>query len=79
MLIKIHRGANEIGGSCIEIEHESSRIIVDIGMPLYDRDGQKFDMDKYKSHIGPELVKQGILPDVPGIYYWDTKTRSLSC
>ena len=77
MLIKIHRGANEIGGSCIEIEHENSRIIVDIGMPLYDRDGQKFDMDKYKSHIGPELVKQGILPDVPGIYYWDTKSKPI--
>lgn len=77
MLIRIHRGAHEIGGSCIEIQHENSRIVVDIGMPLYDRDGQKFDMNKYQSYIGPELVKQGILPAVPGLYAWDTESRPI--
>ena len=77
MLIRIHRGAHEIGGSCIEIEHKNSRIVVDIGMPLYDRDGQQFDMDKYQSYIGPELVKQDILPDVPGLYAWETESKPI--
>ena len=77
MLIKIHRGAHEIGGSCLEIEHKGSRIIVDIGLPLYDRDGQKFDLAQYQSITDPQLVKQGILPDVAGLYDWDTEHKPI--
>jgi ribonuclease J len=32
--VKIHRGAHEIGGSCVEVEHEGQRIVLDIGLPL---------------------------------------------
>jgi len=34
MNFKIHRGTKEIGGSCVEIWTESTRIVVDFGMPL---------------------------------------------
>lgn len=34
MKICIHRGAKEIGGSCIEIESQEKRIVLDIGLPL---------------------------------------------
>jgi len=34
MTLTIHRGTNEIGGSCIEIATESSRVLIDIGLPL---------------------------------------------
>ena len=30
----IHRGTKEIGGTCIEIESEGKRIILDVGLPL---------------------------------------------
>lgn len=30
----IHRGAQQIGGSCIELEHEGVRILLDVGLPL---------------------------------------------
>ena len=30
----IHRGSNQIGGSCVEIECEGKRIIIDMGTPL---------------------------------------------
>ena len=30
----IHRGAHEIGGTCIELEHEGVRLVLDIGLPL---------------------------------------------
>ena len=32
--VRIHRGAHEIGGSCAEVEHERSRVVLDIGLPL---------------------------------------------
>jgi ribonuclease J len=35
MRIRIHRGAKEIGGNCIEVEaNDGSRIVLDIGRPL---------------------------------------------
>ncbi|HAA42919.1 MAG TPA: hypothetical protein DCE02_02785, partial [Ruminiclostridium sp.] len=71
MQIIIHRGSHEIGGSCVEIIHNKSRIIVDIGIPLVDSEGNKFDAARYKKNSGQELVKQGVLPDLKGVYSWD--------
>ena len=34
MKIRIHRGASEIGGSCVEVEASGQRILVDAGLPL---------------------------------------------
>lgn len=34
MRLKIHRGAEEIGGNCIEVESKGYRIIFDIGLPI---------------------------------------------
>jgi ribonuclease J len=33
--IKIHRGAHEVGGSCVEVESHGSRIVLDVGKPLW--------------------------------------------
>lgn len=34
MRVRIHRGAREIGGSCVELETEGSRLVLDLGLPL---------------------------------------------
>jgi ribonuclease J len=34
MLLNIHRGTNEIGGTCIELQSGEARIILDLGLPL---------------------------------------------
>ena len=34
MLLNIHRGTNEIGGTCIELQSGETRIILDLGLPL---------------------------------------------
>ncbi|MDW9812849.1 MBL fold metallo-hydrolase [Sinorhizobium meliloti] len=34
MRVKIHRGTKEIGGSCIELEAQGERILLDLGLPL---------------------------------------------
>jgi ribonuclease J len=33
--VKIHRGAHEIGGSSVEVESNGSRIVLDVGKPLW--------------------------------------------
>ena len=35
MQARIHRGANEVGGSCIEIEAHGERLVLDLGRPLW--------------------------------------------
>jgi ribonuclease J len=47
MKIIIHRGTHEIGGSCVEIKSKKSRILIDIGMPLVKKDGDRFNGDIY--------------------------------
>jgi ribonuclease J len=34
MRLRIHRGANEIGGNCVEIESRGYSILLDLGLPL---------------------------------------------
>ena len=34
MRICIHRGTREIGGTCIELEAQGQRVVLDVGMPL---------------------------------------------
>lgn len=75
MNLVIHRGTHEIGGSCVELTSGKSRIVIDIGMPLVDSEGNRFDMAKHKGLSGPQLVVEGVLPDVKGFYKWDKENR----
>lgn len=34
MRIVIHRGAHEVGGSCVELNFKDSTILLDVGLPL---------------------------------------------
>ena len=34
MKLTIHRGSNQIGGSCVEVATDTTRILLDIGLPL---------------------------------------------
>lgn len=34
MRVRIHRGAHEVGGICIEVESSGARIVLDVGRPL---------------------------------------------
>jgi len=76
MQIIIHRGTHEIGGSCVEIKSGQSRIILDIGMPLVEKSGEKFKFSRYEYLNGQELVNNGILPNVKGLYKWDKSSDS---
>jgi ribonuclease J len=68
MNFKIHRGTQEIGGSCVEIWTNTTKIIVDIGMPLVVSDRQEFNFKQYEKLTTKELVQKEILPDIDGLY-----------
>ena len=56
MKFKIHRGTKEIGGSCVEVWTESTRILIDFGMPLVDEYGYDFNFYPYKDMTQQELL-----------------------
>lgn len=77
MKIIIHRGTHEIGGSCVEIQSKKSRILIDIGMPLVKKDGDRFNFREHENTPGPELVKEKVLPDIGGVYAWDSDKKMI--
>ena len=68
MNFKIHRGTKEIGGSCVEVWTASTRILLDFGMPLVNKDKSEFDFGKYKNLTVEKLIAHGVLPDIKGLY-----------
>lgn len=68
MRITIHRGTHEIGGNCIEVATDNSRIILDVGMPLFNEDREPHDSATLRRQSSDELRKAGILPKVPGLF-----------
>ena len=44
----IHRGTKEIGGTCVEIESQGKRIVLDVGLPLDVTDPDEFPLHPVK-------------------------------
>lgn len=40
MNVRIHRGAAQVGGTCVELECEGKHILLDLGLPLDAHDGE---------------------------------------
>jgi ribonuclease J len=57
MRVRIHRGANQIGGSAIEVEAAGSRLLLDCGLPL--------DGDEEDERLLPAMA--GLCEDEPSL------------
>jgi ribonuclease J len=74
----VHGGADRIGGMCIEVEAvDATRVILDLGMPLYDHEGNDFPWGT--AQLPTEaLIGQGVIPDVRGLYASDSTAPSIA-
>jgi ribonuclease J len=64
--ITIHRGSNEIGGNCVEIATGTSRLVLDVGMPL-----SEMMNDRYARKQKPDrddLILKGVIKHIPGLF-----------
>lgn len=72
MKITIYRGTKEIGGTLIELFSGDCRILIDAGYPLFLNnkpiEGSVASLSREK------LLELGVLPDIKGLYSWDTPT-----
>ncbi|MCA8989225.1 MAG: MBL fold metallo-hydrolase, partial [Planctomycetaceae bacterium] len=71
MEIIIHRGNKEVGGNCVEVCSGGSRIILDIGMPLFDEGRQALDTFSLRRKSTEDLKTEGIIPNVLGLFDTD--------
>lgn len=70
MNIVIYRGTKEIGGTLIEMQSGSSKILIDAGYPLF-LNNKPID-DSIASFSYEKLLELGVLPKIRGLYAWDT-------
>jgi ribonuclease J len=71
MFLNIHRGTREIGGTCIEVGAGSTRLVLDAGLPLVNAAREAFDPKSLRGKNVTELVQDGLLPPVPGLFAED--------
>ncbi len=68
MILTIHRGSKQIGGSCVELRADGGeRILLDFGMPLTRPDGSDWPRGTM-ARPSRELREEGVLPDIDGLY-----------
>jgi ribonuclease J len=74
MKVRIHRGASEIGGSCVELQACGECLVLDAGMPLTLRDGvipsaPKIDAEQLQAIVisHGHLDHYGLLPCFPKV------------
>ncbi|MBA4389305.1 MAG: MBL fold metallo-hydrolase [Verrucomicrobia bacterium] len=72
MILTMHRGAHQIGGSCVELAAAAGeRILLDIGMPLTRPDGRDWPCGML-ARPSATLRREGVLPDIAGLYRGET-------
>jgi ribonuclease J len=65
MNICIHRGAHQIGGTCIELESQGKRLVLDIGVPLDADDPATVKMPPVPGLDAPDSTLLGIVISHP--------------
>ena len=65
MKVRIHRGANQIGGSCIEVECGGKRIVLDVGLPLNVVAPEDEELPDVRGFKSPDSSLLGVLISHP--------------
>src|SRR5689334_17680387 len=71
MKLTIHRGTKEIGGSCVELATATSRLVLDLGLPLVDANREPFDTRAALAKPTEALKAEKVIPPIPGLFDTD--------
>ncbi|MFQ5736168.1 MAG: MBL fold metallo-hydrolase [Thermodesulfobacteriota bacterium] len=69
MRVCIHRGTHEIGGTCIEIEAQGKRVILDVGLPL-DADLADVSLPPVSGFVEPDSSLLGVFISHPHLDHY---------
>ena len=65
MRICIHRGTKEIGGTCVEIESQGKRLVLDVGLPLDAPADDTFPLHPIRGFDAPDPSLLGVVISHP--------------
>lgn len=65
MKVCIHRGTKEIGGTCVEIESQDKRLVLDVGLPLDTPDPDIIDLHPVRGFDAPDESLLGVVISHP--------------
>ena len=65
MRICVHRGTAEIGGTCVEIEAQGKRIVLDVGLPLDGTDADAMPLHPVPGFDSPDPSLLGVIISHP--------------
>lgn len=65
MRCRIHRGAHEIGGNCIELESQGARLVLDLGRPLSARDDSAVTLPAVRGLVDDDPSLLGVVLSHP--------------
>lgn len=65
MKVCIHRGTKEIGGTCVEIESQGKRLVLDVGLPLDCLDPDTFPLHPISGFAAPDDSLLGVVISHP--------------
>jgi ribonuclease J len=71
MRARVHRGAAEVGGNCVELEAGGARLVLDVGWPITAGDGEDValpDVAGLADGLNPNL--QGVVISHPHADHW---------
>jgi ribonuclease J len=74
MHIRIHRGARQIGGTCIEIESQGKRILLDLGLPL-DAEPMDIDLPHASGLKEPDATLLGVFISHPHLDHYGLASK----
>lgn len=70
MRVCIHRGSKQIGGSCVELEAQGHRIVLDLGLPLDAESNDRRHLPRIAGFDGSDPSLRGILISHPHLDHY---------
>lgn len=70
MRVRIHRGAHEIGGNCVEIERDDDRIVLDLGRPLSAGWDDDIPLPRVAGLASPDSHMHGVVLSHPHLDHY---------
>lgn len=71
MKLTVHRGSKEIGGSCVELTTSTTRLVLDLGLPLVDANREPFDSRGALAKSVEQLKAEKVIPPILGLFDTD--------
>lgn len=68
MKLIVHRGSREIGGSCVELMTATTRLVLDLGLPLVDANREPFDSRAALAKSVEVLKADKVIPPILGLF-----------